>query len=137
MTDAQWELFHPLIVLPTGGRPRTTDLRQVLNAILYQAKTGCPWHILPRDFSPEVTVRDYFHKFKRNHVLEEINETLRKQVRFRRQARYKVLWTSVYYRTKRLTRENNYQTKLIWKWRTNSNYDSIRLCKPIELPRVL
>ncbi|MDR1494137.1 MAG: transposase [Planctomycetaceae bacterium] len=80
LTDAQWELLHPLIVLPTGGRPRTTDLRQVINAILYQAKTGCPWRMLPRDFPPEGTVRDYFHKFKRNHVLEEINEVLRKEV---------------------------------------------------------
>ncbi|MDR1492097.1 MAG: IS5/IS1182 family transposase, partial [Planctomycetaceae bacterium] len=32
LTNAQWELLHPLIVLPMGGRPRTTDLRQVLNA---------------------------------------------------------------------------------------------------------
>ncbi|MDR1493772.1 MAG: transposase [Planctomycetaceae bacterium] len=41
LTDAQWELLHSVIVLPTGGRPGTTDLRHVLNAILYQAKTGC------------------------------------------------------------------------------------------------
>ncbi|MDR1491731.1 MAG: hypothetical protein LBT05_03280 [Planctomycetaceae bacterium] len=37
--------------------------------------------MLPRDFPLEETVRDYFHKFKRNHVLEQINETHRKQVR--------------------------------------------------------
>ncbi|GHT36326.1 hypothetical protein FACS189427_07720 [Planctomycetales bacterium] len=36
LTDAQWELIRPLIPLPTGGRPKTADLRQIVNAILYQ-----------------------------------------------------------------------------------------------------
>jgi putative transposase len=43
LTDEQWELIAPLIVLPTGGAPKTTDLREVINAILYQLRTGCPW----------------------------------------------------------------------------------------------
>ncbi|MDR1053766.1 MAG: transposase [Planctomycetaceae bacterium] len=43
LTDAQWELIRSFIVLPTGGRPKTTDLRSIMNAILYQIKTGCQW----------------------------------------------------------------------------------------------
>ncbi|GHT41290.1 hypothetical protein FACS189443_2850 [Planctomycetales bacterium] len=81
LTDAQWELIRPLIPLPTGGRPKTTDLRQIVNAILYQTKTGCQWRMLPHDFPPEGTVRDYFHRFKRNKVLENINDELRQRVR--------------------------------------------------------
>jgi putative transposase len=81
LSDAQWVLIAPLIVLPTGGAPKTTDLREVVNAIFYQLRTGCQWHLLPHDFPPEGTVRDYFHRFKRSGLLEQINETLRRAVR--------------------------------------------------------
>jgi putative transposase len=81
LTDAQWELISPLIVLPSGGAPKTTDLREVLNAILYQLRTGCQWYLRPHDFPPEGTVRDYFHRFKRSGLWDTINDTLRKKVR--------------------------------------------------------
>jgi putative transposase len=81
LTDEQWNILRPLILLPEGGRRRTTDLRQVINAILYQAKTGCQWRFLPHDFPPEGTVRRYLHYLKRTNQLERINECLRKQVR--------------------------------------------------------
>jgi transposase len=53
LTDAAWALVAP--VLPTarpGGRPRTTNLRAVLNAIFYLMRTGCQWRLLPREFPP-------------------------------------------------------------------------------------
>jgi putative transposase len=81
LSDAQWELIAPLIVLPTVGAPRTTNLREVLNAIFYQLRTGCHWRLLPPDFPPEGTVRDYFHRFKRSGLWETINDTLRRSVR--------------------------------------------------------
>ena len=81
LSDAQWELLHSLIVLPTGGRPKTTDLREVLNAIFYRLRTGCQWRLLPHDFPPEGTVRDYYHRFKRTGQWETINDTLRRTVR--------------------------------------------------------
>jgi putative transposase len=81
LTDAQWELIRSFIVLPTGGRPKTTDLRRIINAILYPIKTGCHWRMLPHDFPPEGTVRDYFHRFKRDKILDKINEALRQKVR--------------------------------------------------------
>ena len=81
LSDAQWALIAPLIVLPTGGAPKTTDLREVLNAIFYHLRTGCQWRLLPHDFPPEGTVRDYFHRFKRSGLLETINDALRRKVR--------------------------------------------------------
>jgi len=83
LSDAQWELIAPLITLPTGGAPKTTDLREVLNAIMYQLRTGCQWRLLPHDFPPEGTVRRYFHRFKRSGQLEAINDALRRAVRVR------------------------------------------------------
>ena len=81
VTDEQWEWLHPLLKLPEGGRPKTTVLREVINAILYQLKTGCQWDMLPHDFPPEGTVRHYFHYFKRTNQFETVNDALRQAVR--------------------------------------------------------
>ena len=81
LSDEQWELLAPHIVLPTGGRPKTTEVREIVNAILYQLRTGCQWRLLPHDFPPEGTVRDYFHRFRRSGLLETINDPLRRAVR--------------------------------------------------------
>ena len=58
MTDAEWALLEPLIPpAKPGGRPRETDMREAINAILYLLRTGCPWRYLPRDgFPPRSTV---------------------------------------------------------------------------------
>src|SRR5262249_30062114 len=57
LTDAQWRLVEPLLPpAPGGGRPRTIALREVVDAIVYVGKTGCPWRALPHDFPPEGTV---------------------------------------------------------------------------------
>ena len=48
LTDAQWETLSPLLPSPPGGgRPRTTPMREVLNAILYVLRSGCAWDLLP------------------------------------------------------------------------------------------
>ena len=61
LTDEQWAVLKPLLPGPKpGGRPRKTDLRQVLNALLYLNRTGCQWRMLPRDFPPWKTVYNYF-----------------------------------------------------------------------------
>ncbi len=41
------------------GRPRTTDLREVVNAILYVLRSGCLWRLLPKDLPPRSTVQRY------------------------------------------------------------------------------
>ena len=75
---------HPgAVVAPPGdgGAPRTTDLREVLDAIFYVLSTGCAWSALPHDFPPEGTVRDYFHQWRRNGLWQRIHDTLRRRVR--------------------------------------------------------
>ena len=62
LTDAEWALIGPF--LPPAkrlGRPRTTDLREVVNALLYMMRTGCQWRMLPREFPPRSTVQRYFY----------------------------------------------------------------------------
>lgn len=82
LSDAQWSLLEPLLppAVP-AGRPRTVDLREIVNAILYLLANGCAWHALPHDFPAEGTVRDYFHRWRRNGVWERAHDILRRQVR--------------------------------------------------------
>ena len=82
LTDAQWLLVQPLLPPPLpGGRRRTTDVREILNALFYLVKNGCGWRALPHDFPPEGTVREYFHRWRRDGTWERLNEALRRQVR--------------------------------------------------------
>jgi putative transposase len=65
LTDAAWGLIAPLLpAARTGGRPRTTDIRAVLNAIFYLLRTGCQWRLLPREFPAWGTVYYYFRIWK-------------------------------------------------------------------------
>jgi transposase len=76
-TDAEWALTAPL--MPTVrriGRPRATEMREVFDAILYIATTGCQWRMLPNDFPPVSTVRRYFYDWRDNGLLRELNSQL-------------------------------------------------------------
>jgi transposase len=76
-SDAEWALVAPLMPAPRKvGRPRTTDLRDVFDAILYIATTGCQWRMLPNDFPPVSTVRRYFYDWRDNGLLGELNRQL-------------------------------------------------------------
>jgi putative transposase len=82
LTDAQWEILGPLLPPPPGGgRPRTTDLREVLNAILYLLRSGGAWDLLPHDFPPPGTVYGYFSQWRRDGTIARIHEALRPRVR--------------------------------------------------------
>ena len=82
LTDEQWELIEPwLPPAKPGGWPRTTDLREVLNGILYLVRTGCSWRMLPHDFPPWPTVHDYYWKYRRDGIWNQIHEALHKYVR--------------------------------------------------------
>jgi transposase len=77
MRDAEWALIAPSMPLPkTTGRPRTTCLRDVVDALLYIATTGCQWRMLPNDFPPVSTVRGYFYVWRDDGLLDEINQKL-------------------------------------------------------------
>ena len=82
LTDAQWARLEPLLPpAPGGGRPRTIDLREVVNAILYRLHNGCAWRALPHDFPAEGTVRDYFHRWRRSGLWAKIHDAFRRRVR--------------------------------------------------------
>lgn len=82
LTDSQWQLIKPnLPPEKERGRPRTTDLREVVNALLYMLRTGCQWDMLPERFPPRSTVNGYFNAWKSDGTLDEINRVLRESVR--------------------------------------------------------
>lgn len=64
-TDAEWRLIAVFMPeRPRLGRPRTVDLRAVVNAIFYVVATGCQWRALPKDFPPRSTVQGYFYRWR-------------------------------------------------------------------------
>src|SRR5882724_682072 len=76
-TDAEWRLIAPFMPEPSPvGRPRTTDLRNVVDALLYMASTGCQWRQLPKDFPPYSTVQGYFYRWAQDGTLARINHVL-------------------------------------------------------------
>jgi putative transposase len=82
LTDAQWEELEPLIPpAKPGGRPRTTNMREVLNAINYFLRTGCQWAFLPREFPPKSTVYDYFSQWGNADHWQQMHAILRRKVR--------------------------------------------------------
>ena len=81
LTDQQWEIIQPLIPVHRVGRPRTVNMREVLNTIFYQAKSGCQWDMLPHDLLPKSTVFDYFSQWRDDGTWQRITDALRQKVR--------------------------------------------------------
>ncbi len=77
LTDREWALIAPLLPpAKPGGRPRTTELRDVVEAILYMASSGCQWRMLPKDFPPMSTVQGYFYDWRDSALWPTINQLL-------------------------------------------------------------
>jgi len=82
LTDQEWAILSPLIPpAKPGGRPRTVDMRAVLNALLYVDRTGCQWRALPHDFPPWSTVWTYFRTWRNDGTWKRLHTALREQVR--------------------------------------------------------
>jgi putative transposase len=81
VSDPQWALIEPHIPVYPGGRPRKTNLRDVVDAVLYILRTGCQWRYLPKDFPPKSTVWRYFDEWRYNGTLATIHDTFRRKVR--------------------------------------------------------
>ena len=82
LTDREWAILEPLIPpAKAGGRPRTVNMREVVNAIFYLVKTGCQWRMLPKEFPKWKTANDYFAKWSKDGTWQRINDGLREQVR--------------------------------------------------------
>lgn len=81
LTDFEWMVVEEMIHGSTVTKPRTVDMRQVLNGIRYILKTGCQWRMLPREYPPWQTVYYYFDKWKRDDTIQTIHDKLVKIVR--------------------------------------------------------
>ena len=82
LTDRQWQRLAPLIPpVRAGGRPRSRDVREVVDAILYVVRNGIVWRALPHDFPPWRTVYHYFRAWRLDGTWEAIHDALRDAVR--------------------------------------------------------
>lgn len=82
LSDAQWEFIQPLlppIRLKNGFPP--TDLREVVNTILYQTQYGVPWDALPHDLAPRSTAYDYYKVWSRDGTFQNILDAARRVIR--------------------------------------------------------
>ncbi len=69
-SDKEWHLIEPFLPPEKPiGRPRTTQMRDVWDAIQYMASTGCQWKMIPNDFPPPSTVQRYFYYWRDNGIL--------------------------------------------------------------------
>jgi transposase len=77
LTDDEWRLIEPYLPPPNHhGRPRSWPLREIVNAIFYVMRSGCPWRLLPSDFPPWRTVYRWFHAWREVGLFERINHGL-------------------------------------------------------------
>jgi putative transposase len=82
LTYDQWNLVQALVPAPkSGGRPAKYPRREILNALLYLARTGCQWRALPHDLPPWRIVYWYFMTWRRDGTLERVHDRLRAAVR--------------------------------------------------------
>jgi putative transposase len=82
LSDQEWILLQPFVATPESrGRPRTVDLREILNALFYLLKSGCAWRMLPHDLPKWQTAYYYFRLWKRAGVWYQINDVFRRQLR--------------------------------------------------------
>ena len=82
LTDRQWRRLEPHVPgAKPGGRPRSSDEREVVDAILYVLRNGIVWRALPHDFPPWKTVYHYFAAWRRDGTWDAIHAALREEVR--------------------------------------------------------
>ena len=84
MTDEEWAILEPFIPpARSGGRPRTVEMREIVNAILYILRSGCQWRMLPYKFPPWSTVWTYVRTWRKTGDWERMHTALREAERVR------------------------------------------------------
>ncbi len=84
LSDAEWTLLEPYLpASKSTGRPRMHGPREMLNAIFYVLRSGCPWRLLPRNFPPWKTVYHYFRSWRIDGTFERLNAILGERLRVR------------------------------------------------------
>ena len=82
LTDGQWMLIEGLFTpQPVLGRPLAHERREIVNAILYQSRTGCQWRYLPNEFPPRSTVHEWFAKWRVDGTWDRVHDTIRDKAR--------------------------------------------------------
>ena len=84
ISDFEWQILEPLFEQlreSKAGRPRSHPLREIVNAIFYQAKAGCPWRYLPHDFPPHQAVSASFYRWQEADSVEKLHHVLREKTR--------------------------------------------------------
>ena len=82
LNDEDWSVMEGFIPQAhEGGRPRSVDMREILNAIFYILRTGCAWRLLPHDLPPWQTVYGYFRRFSEDGTWDKMSDCLRERVR--------------------------------------------------------
>jgi transposase len=82
LTPRQWAFIEPMIPPERpGGRHRTVDMREIVNAVLYLLRNGCSWRSIPHDLPKWQSVRHYYDRFVADGTWQRIHDTLREQVR--------------------------------------------------------
>ena len=82
LADAEWEHIEPLVpASKCRGRQRIHSPREILNAVFYILRSGCPWRLLPREYPPWKTVYHYFRQWRINGTFEQLNAVLRERLR--------------------------------------------------------
>src|SRR5919112_6024119 len=82
LSEAEWKHIEPFVPAPKcRGRQRIHSPRQILNAVFYILRSGCPWRLLPREYPPWKTVYHYFREWRINGTFEKLNAVLREHLR--------------------------------------------------------
>jgi putative transposase len=82
VSDAEWDVIDPLLPpAKPGGRPRSTSLRHLVNAIFYISRGGCAWRMMPKDFPPYQTVYRYFRTWSKDGTWTGVHDALRDRLR--------------------------------------------------------
>ncbi len=82
VTDEEWSVLAEFIPEPRLHlQPIKYERREIVNALLYQKRTGCPWRYLPHDFPPWESVAKYYYQWSRDGLFGRINDAMRERVR--------------------------------------------------------
>lgn len=82
LKEEEWEkISHFFDRTDPRGKKAKYDVRSVVNGILYVAKTGCQWRLLPKDFPPWWIVYKRFERWNKRGVWESILQYINKKAR--------------------------------------------------------
>jgi transposase len=77
LTDAEWQVLAPMFPPPaTTGRHRAWPMRELINAMFFMLRGGCPWRMLPTHFPPHQTVYQWFTRFRDDGTWKSLNHHL-------------------------------------------------------------